>query len=89
MNFWGFMPSLFEELHVRFKTFLSQHGTELKSEFFIPFVVEELIAEKKATVRVLESEDSWFGVTYREDKPAVQANIRKLIGEGIYPDRIF
>ena len=89
MNFWGFMPSLFEELRVRFVTFLRQRGTELKSEFFIPFVVEELIAEKKASVRVLESRDSWFGVTYREDKPAVQENIRKQIEEGIYPNRIF
>ena len=89
MNFWGFMPSLFDELRTRFVSFLRQHGTELKSEFFIPFVVEELIAEKKASVRVLESRDAWFGVTYREDKPAVQANIRKLIEEGVYPDRIF
>ena len=89
MNFWGFMPSLFDELRTRFVTFLRQRGTELKSEFFIPFVVEELISEKKASVRVLESKDSWFGVTYREDKPAVQANIRKLIEEGVYPDRIF
>ena len=89
MNFWGFMPSLFGELRTRFTTFLRQRGTELKSEFFIPFVVEELISEKKASVRVLKSTDSWFGVTYREDKPAVQANIRKLIEAGVYPNRIF
>ncbi len=89
MNFWGFQPSLFAELKSRFVTFLENKGQELKSEFFIPFVVEELIAEKKATVRVLESEDSWFGVTYREDKPAVQENIRKLIASGVYPEHIF
>ena len=89
MNFWGFMPSLFAELRTRFAAFLKARGTELKSEFYIPFVVEELIAEKKATVRVLESQDSWFGVTYRDDKPAVQKNIRQLIEAGIYPDHIF
>ncbi|MBR2435657.1 MAG: nucleotidyltransferase [Lentisphaeria bacterium] len=89
MNFWGFKPTLFAELKTRFVTFLEQHGKELKSEFFIPFVVEELIAEKKASVRVLESEDSWFGVTYREDKPSVQANIKALIAAGDYPERIF
>ena len=89
MNFWGFKPSLFAELKTRFVTFLEKQGKELKSEFFIPFVVEELIAEKKASVKVLESEDSWFGVTYREDKPAVQSNIRNLIASGAYPEKIF
>ena len=89
MNFWGFKPSLFAELKTRFVTFLEKQGKELKSEFFIPFVVEELIAEKKAQVKVLESEDAWFGVTYREDKPAVQSNIRKLIESGVYPENIF
>jgi hypothetical protein len=89
MNFWGFKPSLFAELKTRFVTFLEKQGKELKSEFFIPFVVEELIAEKKAAVKVLESEDSWFGVTYREDKPAVQSNIRNLIASGAYPEKIF
>ncbi len=89
MNFWGFKPSLFAELKTRFVTFLEKQGKELKSEFFIPFVVEEMIAEKKASVKVLESEDSWFGVTYREDKPAVQSNIRNLIASGAYPEKIF
>jgi hypothetical protein len=89
MNFWGFKPSLFAELKTRFVTFLEKQGKELKSEFFIPFVVEELIAEKKASVKVLESEDSWFGVTYREVKPAVQSNIRNLIASGAYPEKIF
>lgn len=89
MNFWGFMPSLFEELRTRFTAFLQAHGTELKSEFYIPFVVEELIAENKASVRVLESRDSWFGVTYRDDKPSVQKNIRQLIESGVYPEHIF
>jgi len=89
MNFWGFKPSLFEELRTRFTTFLKNRGTELKSEFFIPFVVEELIVEGKASVKVLESRDSWFGVTYRDDKPAVQENIRSLIKAGAYPEHIF
>lgn len=89
MNFWGFKPTLFDELRTRFVTFLRNKGTELKSEFFIPFVVEELISEGKASVKVLESRDSWFGVTYRDDKPAVQENIRSLIKAGAYPEHIF
>ena len=89
MNFWGFMPSLFDELSGMFQDFLSKRGTELKSEFYIPSAVFSLIQRKKAEVKVLESTDSWFGVTYREDKPRVQEDIKALISRGVYPARIF
>ena len=89
MNFWGFMPSLFDGLGALFEDFLSKRGTELKSEFYIPAAVFSLIQAGKAEVKVLESTDSWFGVTYREDKPRVQEDIKALIANGVYPEKIF
>ena len=85
MNFWGFMPSIFNHLGGLFEGFLSKRGTEMKSEFYIPFAVSELIQKKMISVQVMNSADPWFGVTYREDKPVVQQSIRKLIADGIYP----
>ena len=72
-----------------FEEFLKERGTELKSEFYIPFVVAEMIHNGKANVKVLRSADSWFGVTYREDKPRVQADIKALIAKGVYPENLF
>ncbi len=89
MNFWGFMPSLFNGMGAMFEEFLKERGTELKSEFYIPFVVAEMIHSGKAGVKVLRSADSWFGVTYREDKPRVQADIKALIAKGVYPENLF
>ena len=89
MNFWGFMPSLFDGMGAMFNEFLSKRGTELKSEFYIPFVVAEMVHSGKASVKVLRSSDSWFGVTYREDKPRVQADIKALIAAGVYPENLF
>ena len=85
MNFWGFPKGLFPELEARFARFLSARGHEPKAEFYIPTVVDELIREDLARVRVLDTPDPWFGVTYREDKPAVVARIRQLIEAGEYP----
>lgn len=89
MNFWGFKPSLFESMGGMFEDFLSKRGTELKSEFYIPFVVAELVHAGKTRVKVLSSDDAWFGVTYREDKPRVQADIKALIASGVYPENLF
>lgn len=85
MNFWGFMPSIFDHLGGLFEDFLSKRGTEMKSEFYIPFAVSELIQKNIISVQVMNSTDSWFGVTYREDKPMVQQSIGKLIAAGVYP----
>jgi len=85
MNLWGFTPGLFTELEARFPQWLAENGAKEKSEWYIPFVVDELIKEGKATCKVLPTESSWFGVTYREDKPFVMAEIKKLVDAGEYP----
>ena len=89
MNSWGFMPELVGVLERLFTGFLEEHGTELKSEFYLPFAVDTLIREGRAEIKMLKSEDSWFGITYREDKPFVQAALRKLVAEGAYPEKLF
>ncbi len=89
MNSWGFRPELVGELEALFIEFLKAHGTELKSEFYLPFAVDTLIRAGKAEVKVLHSTDSWFGVTYREDKPLVQAALRELVAKGAYPTKLF
>ena len=89
MNCWGFTPRLFEELEARFAAFLAARGGEMKSEWYIPFVVDELIKEGKADCAVLPTDSSWFGVTYREDKPYVMAEIKKLVDAGEYPATLF
>ena len=85
MNCWGFTPRLFAELEERFPKFLAARGAEMKSEWYIPFVVDELIKEGKADCRVLPTESRWFGVTYREDRPVVVGEIAKLVESGEYP----
>ncbi len=89
MNLWGFTPELFDALEARFPAWLAANGTKEKSEWYIPFVVDELIHEGKADCKVLPTESSWFGVTYREDKPFVMAEIKKLVDSGEYPSKLF
>ena len=84
MNMWGFMPGIFDHLSSLFEQFLSKRGKELKSEFYIPSAVASLIHSGDAEVKVMKSSDSWFGVTYREDKPVVQESIARLIGANVY-----
>ena len=88
MNFWGFTPSLFDHLETQFVDFLQTHGRQLRSEFLLPTVVGDLIKTGEAVVRVLHSSASWFGVTYREDLPFVQAQIQALVDRGVYPDQL-
>jgi len=89
MNLWGFTPELFAALEERFPAWLAKNGSEAKSEWYIPFVVDEMIHEGKATVDMLPTESSWFGVTYREDKPFVTSSIRALVDAGEYPQSLF
>ncbi len=91
MNMWGFTPSLLTELADRFPAFLDRTFREnpLKGEYFLPFVVNELLEEGKATVRVLRSEDRWWGVTYQEDKPQVKEALLRLAESGLYPRPLF
>jgi len=89
MNFWGFTPQYFVQLEKRFVRFMEAHKTELKAEFFIPTVVNEMIEEGIGKTKVLESDASWFGVTYQEDRPVVVESIRELIREGKYPENLW
>ena len=91
MNFWGFTPDYFAYSADLFVQFLSdpQNMENLKSEFFIPFVVDKLIAEGTATVEVLDTTSKWFGVTYPEDRPAVVEKIKELVAAGVYPNKLF
>ena len=89
MNFWGFTPALFPQLKVAFKKFLKTAGGEQKSECYIPATVGELVTSGQAKCKVLRSPDSWFGVTYREDRPTVVESIRQLIAHGDYPEKLW
>ena len=89
MNLWGFTPALFAELEERFPAWLAANGDKPKSEWYIPFVVDELIHEGKAECSVLATDSRWFGVTYREDKPFVTGEIAKLVAAGEYPAPLF
>jgi len=89
MNSWGFMPGIMPEIERLFVEFLKARGTELKSEFYLPGIVDTLIRAGKAEITVLQSRDSWFGITYREDKEFVQNSIRALIAKGDYPAQLY
>ena len=91
MNMWGFTRSFLDEAWARFPAFLDKALAEnpAKAEYFLPTVVSQLIDEGKARVKVLRSEDKWYGVTYREDKPTVVAAITQKTREGLYPDRLW
>ena len=89
MNFWGFTPALFPQLKTKFTEFLKKSGGELKSECYIPSTVNDLVIAGQAKVKVLRTHDSWFGVTYREDRPMVVESIRKLIARGDYPEKLW
>ena len=89
MNFWGFKPSLFDELDRQLRIFLDEKKDDPKSELYIPSVVFELIRQGKATVKVLQSDSPWFGVTYQEDKPEVIRQIQQLIARGEYPEKLW
>jgi len=90
MNTWGFTPDIFVELEARFPRFLRENeGNILKAEYFLPEVVGELIREGKARVKLLPTDERWFGVTYREDRPMVKRAIRELIRREVYPENLW
>lgn len=89
MNFWGFTPKCFEFGGELFDAFLEENKHDSKAEFFIPYVVNEILRSEKASVKVLKSDAQWFGVTYKEDKEIVQTAIEKLKGEGVYPTNLW
>ena len=85
LNMWGFTPHIFPQLEVLFKDFLKHKGQEMKSECYIPLSLGEIVRTGQGDCAVLRTTSSWFGVTYREDKPIVQENIRQLVNQGFYP----
>lgn len=89
MNCWAFTPEFFTGLNEQFEAFLEARGGELKSEFYLPEAVSEQVAQGLVTVEVRMTSASWFGVTYREDKPRVQAALAELVARGEYPARLF
>lgn len=90
MNMWGFTDQIFSELESSFERFFLQDINRLSdAEFFLPDVVNQLLEEKKVKVKVLQSSDRWFGVTYPSDKVTVQQAIQKLIDKGIYPEKLW
>ncbi len=90
MNMWGFPPAFIGELERGFPEFLdSLEPEDMKSEYLLPRIVDKMIKTGKARVKVLETRDKWFGVTYKEDKESVVKAIRRLIDEGVYPEKLF
>lgn len=91
MNVWGFTPDYFSYSEEYFKEFLSQpkNMTNLKAEFFIPLMVNKLINEGTATVKVLDTTSKWFGVTYAADRQGTVERIQKLVDDGVYPEKLF
>jgi choline kinase len=89
MNIWGFMPSFFGFLDEYFEKFIRKNAGNPKAEFYIPYVVNELIRSGTIALKVLRSNDQWFGVTYKEDKIIAETSIRQLTGSGIYPVKLW
>lgn len=90
MNMWGLSPEFFQILESGFETFLSDiEEGNLKAEYLLPTIIGGLLEEDRIAVRVLESKDKWFGVTYKEDKDSVVASVRALVDAGMYPEKLF
>lgn len=89
MNFWGFTPAVFQITEQLFRDFAVQNKENPKSEFFIPLVAEYLVKSRIADFQVIPTDSQWFGVTYKEDKPIVQASIDQLIKDGTYPENLW
>ena len=90
MNMWGFTPNFLEELDTGFVQFLENLNPEdIKAEYLLPDVVGKMVTAQKATVKVLKTNDKWFGVTYQEDKQSVVESIQALVAEGKYPNQLF
>jgi len=89
MNFWGFTPDLFAYLDKKLKAFLDNNLHDPSAEIYIPKVVDELIGENKARVKMLSSRARWFGVTYKEDKETARKAIQKMVAEKVYPEKLW
>lgn len=90
MNFWGYTGDFLEELEKRFRVFLGAlPGGDISSEYLLPIIVDDMLREGVVEVDVLPTNDSWFGITYAEDKESVSEKVKKLTAEGVYPSPLF
>lgn len=89
LNFWGFSSTFFNYLESEFDAFLQENSQEAKTEFFLPFVVDELIQRKVSSVKVLSTSAKWMGVTYKEDKEIVVNKVKELMDKGVYPAKLW
>ena len=89
MNFWGFTPAVFKITEELFKEFAMANKDKPKAEFFIPLIGENLVKTNAASFKVVPTANQWFGVTYKEDKPFVQASIDQLVKDGAYPEKLW
>jgi hypothetical protein len=89
MDFWGFQPNIFDFSMKCFEDFLESNKGNLKAEFYIPIIVNELIKGGKGKVKIISGSDSWFGVTYKEDKEEVSSLIKELVVSGAYPEKLW
>ena len=89
MNLFGFTPGIFMHLKEQFNDFIRKYSMDPKSELYIPLIVDQLIQNKKARTRVLKTDSTWFGVTYKEDRPHVLEIINSLVGKGVYPSDLW
>jgi hypothetical protein len=89
MNMWGFTPQVFQHLREYFREFLERNGSSLQSESYIPRAVNQLISTGLAKVKVLHTNASWLGVSYREDRRRVVEGVHRLIQDGQYPERLW
>lgn len=89
MNFWGFHPSIFPATERMFHNFLKENSSNIKSEFFIPLIANELVRSGEGKIKVISGGSTWFGVTYKEDKEAVSQKIKDLVNQGEYPAKLW
>ena len=89
MNFWGFHPTVFPLLEKSFIGFARKNQTALKAEFYIPLLVDELVRSGTVAVEVLQSAEQWHGLTYAEDRPAIQQALSQMVNDGLYPSPLW
>ena len=89
MNYWGFHPSIFDHIQKGLYDFMKLNSNNPTAEYYIPNIVSDMILSKKMSVRVISTDDNWFGVTYKKDKPIAVAAINKCIAEGVYPANLW
>ncbi|MBT3174030.1 MAG: nucleotidyltransferase [Lentimicrobiaceae bacterium] len=89
MNFWGFSPLFFDQLEKDFRIFIANNAHNIKAEFYIPSVVNDLIKKNEASITMLTSNDQWFGVTYKDDKETTIKRVKALVESGVYPNNLW